>query len=139
MRKSSPPREIPPPLELECLKVLWRLGEGNVNGVREILLEHRNLAYTTVMTLLDRLVRRGAATRRKSGRSFVYSPLVSRDTLRNAALRELADSLFDGSVDALLAHCHGGNSLPPVQVAAPAADFPPSAPAADERLDTALL
>jgi predicted transcriptional regulator len=104
MRKPGPPREIPPPLELECLKVLWKIGEGNVKDVRSILSEHRDLAYTTVMTLLDRLVRRGSAARRKSGRSFVYTPTVDREILRGTAVRELLESFFDGSTDSLLAY-----------------------------------
>jgi predicted transcriptional regulator len=89
--------EIPPPLELECLKVLWDLGEGTVRDVRQRLAPARPLAYTTVMTVLERLVRRGAALRRKAGRSFVYTPQVGRDWLRRRALRQLIDSLFNGS------------------------------------------
>ena len=107
MRKPGPPREIPPPLELECLKVLWKIGEGNVKEVRSVLSDSRSLAYTTVMTLLDRLVRRGSASRRKAGRSFVYTPTVDREMLRGAAVRELLDSFFDGSPDALLAYLDG--------------------------------
>ncbi|MEK7407556.1 MAG: BlaI/MecI/CopY family transcriptional regulator, partial [Acidobacteriota bacterium] len=78
------PREIPPPLELECLKVLWQLGEGRVRDVRQALLPGRKLAYTTVMTVLDRLARKGGVERRKVGRSFLYWPLLSRDQVRRA-------------------------------------------------------
>ena len=72
MRRPAPPRDIPPPLELECLKALWGLGEGTVRDVRQILVGNRNLAYTTVMTVLDRLEKRGGVSRRKNGRSFVF-------------------------------------------------------------------
>lgn len=44
MRRPAPPRDIPPPLELECLKALWGLGEGSVRDVRKILVANRNLA-----------------------------------------------------------------------------------------------
>jgi len=94
-------REIPPPLELECLDVLWRLGESNVRTVQEALAAHRPLAYTTVMTMLERLARKQLVTRRKTGRHFVYTPEVDRDTVRNRALRQLLDSLFDGSREEL--------------------------------------
>lgn len=97
MRKPAPPREIPPPLELECLKALWALGEGNVKEVREYLSPRRPLAYTTVMTLLERLVKKGGAARRKVGRSFRYQPVLEKNSLRCTALRELLDSLFEGS------------------------------------------
>src|SRR5208283_244807 len=101
MRKPGPPREIPPPLELECLKTLWTLGEANVRQVMQALAPRRSLAYTTVMTILDRLARKQAVERRKAGRSFVYSPLLTRETLRRLAVRELVESLFAGSEDEL--------------------------------------
>lgn len=94
-------RAIPPPLELSCLTALWRLGEGNVQAVRSWLEPRRPLAYTTVMTMLDRLTRKGVLTRRKVGRSFFYRPCVSEDEIRWLAVRELADSLFGGSTEAL--------------------------------------
>ncbi|MEO8125846.1 MAG: BlaI/MecI/CopY family transcriptional regulator [Bryobacteraceae bacterium] len=95
------PREIPPPLELQCLKALWELGEANVKDVRSLLTGNRKLAYTTVMTVLDRLERRGGVRRRKIGRSFVYTPTLSRESLRQLALKEFVDSFFDGSTDSL--------------------------------------
>src|SRR5438270_5754211 len=90
-------REVPPPLELLCLQALWTLEEGNVKAVQEIVAQSRPLAYTTIMTVLDRLVRKGKLTRRKVGRAFVYSPEASRDAMRRAALRELLEGFFDGS------------------------------------------
>ena len=97
MRKKALPRAIPPPLELECLRALWTLESANVAQVREALLNRHALAYTTVMTLLDRLTRKGAAQRKKIGRYFVYSPAVDREALRRAALVELVDYYFDGN------------------------------------------
>lgn len=96
------PHEVPPPLELLCLKALWSLQEGNVRAVQGVVAETRPLAYTTIMTVLERLLRKGKLTRRKVGRSFVYSPLASRDEMRHAALKELLDGFFGGSEDELL-------------------------------------
>lgn len=97
------PRDVPPPLELLCLNALWTLGEANVRDVQEVVVRTRPLAYTTIMTVLDRLVRKGKLTRRKQGRAFVYRPETSRDEMRRAAVRELADALFDGSEQELAA------------------------------------
>jgi predicted transcriptional regulator len=108
MRKPGSPHDIPPPLELECLKVLWTIGEGNVKDVRKALTRSRNLAYTTVMTVLDRLARKGGVERRKVGRSFTYSPLLSRDALRRLALKELLEDFFDGKEEELLEYLRGG-------------------------------
>ena len=122
-------REMPPPLELECLKALWILGEGNVRDVRQALTQNRNLAYTTVMTVLDRLARKGGVARRKVGRSFVYAPVLSRDVLRRLALKDLVDSFFDGSEQALLEYLRNGKSEA----------IAPAEASADASLDPTLL
>jgi len=108
--------DIPPPLELECLKALWTLGEGNVKDVRRALTENRNLAYTTVMTVLDRLARKGGVSRRKVGRSFVYVPVLRREVLRGLAVQDLVDRFFDGSQEALAEHLRNGAAEAPALV-----------------------
>jgi BlaI family penicillinase repressor len=90
-------RELPPPLEMMCLNALWDIQEGNVEDVRKVVAQNRPLAYTTVLTLLDRLARRGAVSRRKEGRGFRYQPTVARDKLRRMALRQFLEYHFDGS------------------------------------------
>jgi predicted transcriptional regulator len=90
-------RELPPPLEMTCLNALWEIHEGNVEDVRKVVSQNRPLAYTTVLTLLDRLARRGAVARRKEGRGFRYQPVVARDKLRRLALRQFLEYHFDGS------------------------------------------
>src|SRR5260370_9274941 len=97
MRRAGPPRDIPPPLEMLCLKALWSLGEGNVAEVRGVVAEAKPLAYTTVMTVLDRLAKKSLVTRRKVSRAFVYAPGISRDAMRRLALKEFIDCYFEGS------------------------------------------
>jgi predicted transcriptional regulator len=96
-------REVPPPLELLCLKSLWSLGEGSVKDVQQLVTQTRPLAYTTIMTVLDRLVRKGKVSRRKVGRAFIYTPEASRDEMRRTAIAELLDGFFDGSERNLIA------------------------------------
>jgi predicted transcriptional regulator len=108
VRKAAAPREIPPPLEVECLKALWKLGECSVKDVRAELAPRRDLAYTTVMTLLDRLARKGAVSRRKTGRLFLYTAVLPEDLLRGLAVKELVDSLFGSSPEALLEFLSAG-------------------------------
>jgi predicted transcriptional regulator len=132
MRKKALPRAIPPPLELECLRALWTLEAANVAQVREALLSRHPLAYTTVMTLLDRLARKGAAQRKKSGRYFVYSPAVDRETLRRAAVGELVDHYFDGSEDQMRAWLGGVPNGEAAAMATPAAE-------SGDDLETVLL
>ena len=96
-----------PPLELEAMKVLWDLGQATVRQVQMEMSRRRPLAYTTVMTLLDRLTRRGAAERRKQGRAHLYHPLLARETAREMAIERLTHDFFDGSRERLAAHLHG--------------------------------
>jgi len=120
-------REVPPPLELLCLRALWSMGEGNVRAVQQVVAQSRPLAYTTIMTVLDRLVRKGMLARRKVGRSFTYSPQATLETARRAAVRELVEGYFDGSEEELIRFLQ---RVPATQSAR--AEF-------SDRIDTVLL
>lgn len=128
MRKAGAPKELPPPLEMECLNALWRLGEANVREVREQLSPRRKLAYTTVMTLLERLARRGRVARKKQGRAFRYVPAASREEMQRLAVAELVGLYFDGSLENLAAYLKDGSGGPAAGVGA-----------SGSRLDASLL
>jgi predicted transcriptional regulator len=136
MSKST--RDVPPPLELLCLKTLWSLKEANVKDVRDVVARSRPLAYTTIMTVLDRLVRKGFIVRRKMGRAFLYSPQASRDVMRRVAVRELLDGFFDGSEAQLLEFLRSGDSATVVEAPAAAAAAA-AAGEGDSGIDTVLL
>ncbi len=127
-------RDVPPPLELLCLKALWSLQEGNVRDVQQIVADDRTLAYTTIMTVLERLVRKGKLTRRKTGRTFMYTPTQSRDHVRRLALREFLDGYFDGSDEALIQFLR--SSAPLANAAAASAGV--SAPQLSQTTETTL-
>lgn len=126
-------RDVPPPLELLCLKALWALQEGNVKDVQQVVAKTRPLAYTTIMTVLERLVRKGRLSRRKKGRAFLYAPTASEDAVRHVAVRELLDNFFNGSTENLIRFL-GAPELA-VAAAAVADDLQPEA----ARIDTVLL
>ncbi|HWC95531.1 MAG TPA: BlaI/MecI/CopY family transcriptional regulator [Candidatus Sulfopaludibacter sp.] len=133
MPKSA--RDVPPPLELLCLKALWGLQQGKVRDVQEIVAQSRPLAYTTIMTVLDRLVRKGKLTRQKTGRAFLYSPQTPRDVMRRAAIRELVEGYFDGSEEQLIDFLREGQ-----QSSAAVAGAGTASPVDDgARIDTVLL
>lgn len=104
------------PLELDCMNTLWPLGEGTVRKIRDLLAPRRPRAYTTIMTIMDRLARKGIVERRKSGRAYVYKPNLTADDARRHALAQVVDCFFDGSYDAavnyLLTVAGGGVSWP---------------------------
>ncbi len=140
------------PLELECLSVLWPLGEGTVRDIHRALAATRPRAYTTVMTIMDRLEQKGIVARRKVGKAFRYQAKLSADEARLKAVEKIVEGFFDGSAEALAAHLssQGGAARqipssapakPPAQSAPPAVDSP-AAPVAElhtQSLDERLL
>jgi predicted transcriptional regulator len=91
------------PLELDCMNTLWPLGEATVRDIREGLAQRRPRAYTTIMTIMDRLARKGVVERRKSGRAYIYRARLTMQEARSQALAQLVDNFFAGSKEDLLA------------------------------------
>jgi predicted transcriptional regulator len=92
------------PLELECMSVLWPLGEGTVRDIHRQLAASRPRAYTTIMTIMDRLAHKGIVTRRRVGRAYRYLPNLSANEARVSAIEKIVSGFFDGSPEALAAH-----------------------------------
>jgi predicted transcriptional regulator len=92
------------PLELECLTALWPMGEATVRDIHRELAAARPRAYTTVLTIMDRLAQKGIVARRKVGRAFLYQANLSADEARVKAVEKIVAGFFDGSSDALAAH-----------------------------------
>lgn len=122
------------PLELDCMNTLWPLGEATVRDIRDGLAQRRPRAYTTIMTIMDRLARKGVVERRKSGRAYIYRARLTADEARSQALTQLIDNFFAGSKAELLARLQplpsmetlppdGANSAPAVRAMAAAADY----------------
>ena len=117
----NPRARLLPELELEVMKVLWRRDAATVADVQEELKPGRPLAYTTVMTVLDRLARKGAAGRDKQGRGYLYRPAVSEQEVCELAFERLLDDFFSRSPQKLLqyvqerrleAQTYNGNGSP---------------------------
>jgi predicted transcriptional regulator len=87
-RSSAPLEAIFGPLEIRVLEALWARHAGAC--VRDLQPEFPGIAYTTLMTTLDRLFRKGALDRAKSGRAFYYTPTATHDEM----MSQLAGSTF---------------------------------------------
>jgi len=98
-RKPSP---VPTEAELELLKLVWKLGDATVRDVLEALPPERKLAYTTVMSMMRILERKGYLTHRAQGRAFLYQPRVSEDEVAEGMLSHLIDRMFEGSAELLM-------------------------------------
>ena len=83
------------PLELGVMEILWAVGEGSVRDVRKRL--NRPLAYTTVMTTVERLHKKSLLSRRRLGRAFLYSPRLSRQQWEQRRAGDLVMAFVHGS------------------------------------------
>jgi predicted transcriptional regulator len=99
------------PLERDCMQALWPLREGTVREIREQMAGSRPRAYTTIMTIMDRLAQKGVVTRSKAGRAWLYRPNFTAEEARAHAVAQLVAHFFDGSREALRAHL-GGEEIP---------------------------
>lgn len=88
------------PLELEIMQVLWQAGPCTVAEVQPKLAAE--LAYTTVQTMLNVLLRKKKVKRVQEGRAYRYRPAVSRERATGSALSDLVKRMFGGSSEALL-------------------------------------
>jgi BlaI family transcriptional regulator, penicillinase repressor len=88
------------PLELEIMQVLWETGPANVQTVQRQL--KRELAYTTVQTMLTVLHRKQRVKRTLKDKAYIYRPAVSRSKFTGHAVREFIDRMFGGSAEGLV-------------------------------------
>lgn len=95
------------------MRILWDGAEATVVEVQNRLRPERDLAQTTIATLLTRLEKRGVVAHRLDGRQFVYHPLVTEQEVRRSMVSELTDLLFDGSSAALMTHLLHAREMKP--------------------------
>jgi BlaI family transcriptional regulator, penicillinase repressor len=99
------------PLELDCMNTLWPIGHGTVREIRDRLAARRPRAYTTIMTIMDRLARKGIVERAKAGRAYIYRPRLTAEDARAQALGQVLENFFGGSKEALLAQLGSGTAV----------------------------
>jgi len=104
------------PFELDCMNALWPLGEATVKQVQESLMARRPRAYTTIMTILDRLAQKGIVSRRKVGRAYLYRASLLAAEAQQSAVQHLVAGFFGGSREALAAHLTGVPAALPARV-----------------------
>src|SRR5213594_2206163 len=82
--------------ELQIMKVVWEHEHATVREVCEIISRNKQTAYTTILTLMGILEEKGALTHIRSGRAYVYRPLLSRRQATQNQLRDVISRFFDG-------------------------------------------
>lgn len=91
-------------LQFAIMAVLWARGEATTSEVHEALLAERDLAFTTIATMLRKMEDKGVVAHRAEGRQFVYRPAVSEAQVRRSMVGELVGRVFGGDPKALVAH-----------------------------------
>jgi len=92
------------PHELDIMKLVWERKEATVRDVYEALRARRRIAYTSVLTMMNVLERKGHLKKRAEGRSFVYQAARPRGQVLRAMVREFVERVFGGATEPLLVH-----------------------------------
>jgi predicted transcriptional regulator len=98
-------------LQLAVMKVLWQQGKLSVSQVHQEMNKQRELALTTVATLLKRMHEKEIVAIEKQGRMHVYSPLVSEQAVKTSMLSNMLEHLFDGKPEDLVHHLVGQDDI----------------------------
>ena len=91
-------------LQRTVLETVWNLGEASVHQVRERLNGRRKLAYTTVLTVMQKLEKAGWLEHRSEGKSYVYTPALSREEAGAGSVRGFLKRAFEGDAMTLFQH-----------------------------------
>lgn len=91
-------------LQLRIMKVLWERGESSVASVHELAGGERDLAYTTIATMLRKMESRGLVAHRPEGRTYLYHAKVDEQSVTRNMSEHLLDRLFEGSLADMVSH-----------------------------------
>jgi BlaI family penicillinase repressor len=88
--------------EHRIMKIIWERGETSVKDVYDVLAEKDPKAYSTVLTLMQILEKKGVLSKKPEGRRYIYSPVLSRRQAMVNQVNDLLDKYFDGSSSMLV-------------------------------------
>jgi predicted transcriptional regulator len=98
-------------VELELMNAIWNLGECTVKDVQEALPKNRDLAYTSVATMMKILEQKGAIKSEKKDRAHTYNSLVSRADYEGISLQHLKTNVFGGNPASMVMRLLDGSDL----------------------------
>jgi BlaI family penicillinase repressor len=98
-------------LQLAIMQVLWERGEATVAVVRESLAGERDLAHTTIATMLVKMERKGVVEHRVEGRAFIYTPRIQPGQVKSSMVSDLMERLFAGNVTEMMSHLLDENEV----------------------------
>jgi predicted transcriptional regulator len=102
--------------ELRLMKLLWARGESAVSDLVQALPDEAPLAYTTVLTTVRILEKKGYVTHRQEGRAFLYSPCVAEHEARRSEVKHVLQRFFGNSRERLLLSLLGDAEVTPEEL-----------------------
>jgi predicted transcriptional regulator len=100
------------PLEHKVMEIVWKQKKATVYSVVEALEQEKCLAYTTVMTVMSRLAKKGILSREKKGKTFIYSPKESKEKFIHQLVKSTINRMIDSfGEEAIVAFVDESNSL----------------------------
>ena len=93
------------------MKIVWELERATVRDVYEALLKRRRIAYTTVMTMMKILERKGYLKKKQEDRAYLYRPAEPKESVIRGMVRDFVNRVFNGSAEPLLVHLVEDESL----------------------------
>jgi BlaI family transcriptional regulator, penicillinase repressor len=90
--------------ELQIMKVIWERGVATVKDVCDAMSKKKAIAYTTILTLMGILEEKGALVHSRSGRAYIYKPLLTRQQATRNQVHDVLTRFFDGSAEKLIAN-----------------------------------
>jgi len=88
--------------ELQIMKVVWKRDAATVKDVCEAMSKRKATAYTTILTLMSILEEKGVLVHTKSGRAYVYRPVLSRQQATRNQVQDILTRFFDGNPEKLI-------------------------------------
>lgn len=105
------------PVELEMMNIIWRIGPCSVTQVRDQLLPERELAYTSVSTIVRILEQKGYLKTTKAGKAHLYDACISKEEYQATSLALLVNTVFDGAPSLLVQRLIQSEVLKPAEIA----------------------
>ncbi|MEX2307874.1 MAG: BlaI/MecI/CopY family transcriptional regulator [Pirellulales bacterium] len=102
--------DSPTDRELQALKVIWERGQATVRDIADAMNASAKkqgddeLAYTTVLSLLQVMEQKGLVDHRREGKAYIYFPLIEQQTTFRRLAGSFLERVFDGAVDEYLVH-----------------------------------
>ena len=98
-------------LQRQVLETVWRLGRATVHQVRDRLAADRDLAYTTILTAMQKLEKAGLLKHERQGKTYIYLPTQTRSKVGAQSVRKFVTNVFNGDALLMFQHLMQENSL----------------------------